>query len=153
VQLGKALGAHVTAVCSTRNVDLVRSLGPDVVIDYTKQDFTQNGQTYHVIHDAVGKHSFLRCWRSLAPGGTYAATDGLENLLFGLLTWRAEGKKARMHMGRVSQKDVLYLKQLIESGQYRPVVDRVYPLDQVVAATAYVETGKKTGNVVLAVTH
>lgn len=154
VQLAKALGAHVTAVCSARNVETVRSLGPDVVVDYTKEDFTKNGQTYDVIHDAVGKHSFFRCRRSLAPGGTYASSDlGFmwQVPLLALLTWRFGDKRVVMHMARPTQRDVLYLKQLVESGQYRPVVDRIYPIDQVVEATAYVETAKKTGNVVLAV--
>src|SRR5256885_7150661 len=88
VQLARHFGADITAVCNTKNVELVRSLGADRVIDYTQEDFTQNGETYDVVFDAVGKHSFSRCRRSLKPGGTYIATDGFRNVFLALWTWR-----------------------------------------------------------------
>ena len=151
VQLVRYFGADVTAVCNTKNLELVRSLGADRVIDYTREDFTKNGETYHVIFDAVGKHSFLRSRRSLEPGGVYLTTGGLENLIFALWTSRIGRKKVRMAMPRFTKRDVLFLKDLIEAGRYRAVIDRCYPLEDVVTATRYVETGQKTGNVVLTV--
>ncbi len=152
VQLAKAFGADVTAVCSTKNVDLVRSLGADKVIDYTREDFTKNGQTYDVILDAVGKQSFRRCRGSLEPGGIFLPTDGLANLMWALLTRRSRGKKVLFQIPpRQTKQDVLFLKELIEAGKYRPVIDQTYPLNQVVEATRYVETEQKTGNVVLTV--
>lgn len=153
VQLGKHFGAHVTAVCDTKNLDVVRSLGPDEVIDYTQEDFTENGETYDVVFDAVGKHSFRRCRRSLAPGGLYLPTDGFVNLPLSLLTRRLGDKRVALAIPpRYRKEDVLLLKRLLEDGGYRPVIDRTYPLEQVVEATRYVETGQKTGNVVLSVT-
>jgi NADPH:quinone reductase-like Zn-dependent oxidoreductase len=152
VQLAKHLGAHVTAVCNTKNLELVRSLGADEVIDYTREDFTKNGQTYDVVMDAVGKHSFRRCRRSLKPGGVFATTDlgflwHVPPLI--LLTRWLGDRKVLLPVGGTSNEDVLFLKELIEAGEYRAVVDRTYPLEQVVEATRYVETGQKTGNVVL----
>jgi NADPH:quinone reductase-like Zn-dependent oxidoreductase len=152
VQLAKAFGADVTAVCSTKNLELVRSLGADQVIDYTREDFTRNGQTYDVILDAVGKQSFQGCRGSLEPGGIFLPTDGLANLMWALLTRRSAGKKVLFQIPpRQTKQDVLFLKELIEAGKYRPVIDRTYPLEDVVEATRYVETGQKTGNVVLTV--
>jgi NADPH:quinone reductase-like Zn-dependent oxidoreductase len=152
VQLAKHLGAHVTAVCNTKNVDLVRSLGPDRVIDYIQEDFTRNGETYDVVLDAVGKHSFRRSRRSLARGGVFATTDlGFmwQVPLFSLVTRLAGGRRVMLPIATNTKADVLFLKELIEAGQYRAVVDRTYPLEDVVEATRYVETGQKTGNVVL----
>jgi NADPH:quinone reductase-like Zn-dependent oxidoreductase len=152
VQLAKYFGADVTAVCNTKNVELVRSLGADRVIDYTREDFTKNGQTYHVIFDAVGKHSFRRSRSSLEPGGIYLPTDGFANLILALVTPRIGGKKVLFQIPpRQTKQDVLFLKELIEAGKYRPVIDRRYPLEDVVEATRYVETEQKTGNVVLTV--
>jgi NADPH:quinone reductase-like Zn-dependent oxidoreductase len=152
VQLAKAFGADVTAVCNTKNLDLVRSLGADRVIDYTHEDFTKNGQTYDVILDAVGKQSFRRCRSSLEAGGIFLPTDGLANLMWALRTRRSRGKKVLFQIPpRQTKQDVLFLKELIEAGKYRPVIDRTYPLEQVVEATKYVETEQKTGNVVLTV--
>jgi NADPH:quinone reductase-like Zn-dependent oxidoreductase len=152
VQLAKYFGADVTAVCGTKNLELVRSLGADEVIDYTQEDFTKNGETYDVIFDAVGKHSFGRCRRSLKPGATYVETD-LGFLwhvpLLVLLTRRIGDKKVKIGVTRYTKADVLFLKGLIEAGRYRAVIDRCYPLEQAVEATRYVETGRKTGNVVL----
>jgi NADPH:quinone reductase-like Zn-dependent oxidoreductase len=154
VQLAKHFEAEVTAVCNTKNVELVRSLGPDEVIDYLQEDFTKDGQTYDVVFDAVGKHSFRRCRRSVKPGGFYVETDlGFmwHVPILALATRRIGDKRVTLPTPNYTKKDVLYLKELIEAGKYRPVIDRSYPLEQVVEATKYVETGQKTGNVVLAV--
>jgi NADPH:quinone reductase-like Zn-dependent oxidoreductase len=154
VQLAKYFGADVTAVCNTKNLALARSLGADQVVDYTQEDFTKNGKTYDVIFDAVGKHSFRRCRRSLKPGGTYVETDlGFMwhvPLLILLTRWFGD-KRVKVGITRFSKKDVLFLKELIEAGKYRAVIDRRYPLEEVVEATKYVETQHKTGNVVLTV--
>ncbi|HUH15167.1 MAG TPA: NAD(P)-dependent alcohol dehydrogenase [Gaiellaceae bacterium] len=149
VQLTKHFGAHVTAVCNTKNVELARSLGADRVVDYLERDFTRDGETYDVILDAVGKHSFRRCKRSLGPGGLYVATDGLHNILLALWTSRIGRRKVVFALPRHTKQDVLLLRELIEAGTYRPVIDRCYPLEDVVEATRYVETWQKTGNVVL----
>ena len=152
VQLARYFEADVTAVCNTKNLELVRSLGADRVIDYTQEDFTKNGETYDVIFDAVGKHSFRRCRDSLKQGGIYVATDGLRNLILALWTPRLGGKKVMFPIPpRYTKKDVLFLKELIETGRYRAVIDRRYPLEAVVEATTYVETKQKTGNVVLTI--
>jgi NADPH:quinone reductase-like Zn-dependent oxidoreductase len=151
VQLSRYFGADVTAVCGTKNLDLVRSLGAEQVIDYTREDFTTNGQAYDVIFDAVGKHSFGRCRDSLNPGGIYLATDGLHNLL--LAQWTRFGDKKVIFPipPRYTKQDVLFLKGLLEAGQYWAVIDRRYPLAEVVEANRYVDTEQKTGNVVLTV--
>jgi NADPH:quinone reductase-like Zn-dependent oxidoreductase len=150
VQLAKHFGAHVTAVCNTKNVELVRSLGADEVIDYLHDDFTKIGSTYDVIFDAVGKHSFRRCKDSLEPGGVYLPTDGLRNVVLWLVHKKVGDKKVVFDLPpRYRKEDVLFLKGLLEAGEYRPVVDRTYPLENVVEATRYVETEQKTGNVVL----
>ncbi len=154
VQLGKHFGAHVTAVCSTKTVELVRSLGADEVIDYTRDDFTKNGKTYDIVFDAVGKHSFRRCRQSLKPGGTFTDTDPgfmWHVPMLSVLTRWIGDKKVALGITRYAKQDVELLKQLIEAGEYRPVVDRRYPLEDVVEAHRYVETGQKTGNVVLTV--
>ncbi len=152
VQIGKVLGARVTAVCNTKNVELVRSLGADEVIDYEREDFTRNGKTYDVIFDAVGKESFSRCKSSLRPGGFYLPTDGFRNLFLWLWHKRFGDRKVVFESPRFRKEDVVLLAELLETGRYRPVVDRVYPIEDVVEATRYVETGQKTGNVVLRVT-
>jgi NADPH:quinone reductase-like Zn-dependent oxidoreductase len=151
VQLAKHLGAHVTAVCNTKNVELVRSLGADEVIDYLHKDFTKNGETYDVVLDAVGKHSFLRSRGSLKPGGLFVATDRLYNFVLALWTSRLGDKKVVFTIARPAKEDVTFLKELIEAGEYRAVIDRSYALEDVVEATRYVETWQKTGNVVLTV--
>ena len=149
VQLAAYFGANVTAVCNTKNLELVRSLGADDVIDYTQEDFTANGKTYDVILDAVGKHSFLRARRSLKPGGIFAATDRLFHVPLALWTSLVGKRKVVFAVAQPAKEDVLFLKQLIEAGSYRAVVDRSYPLEDVVEATRYVESWQKTGNVVL----
>jgi NADPH:quinone reductase-like Zn-dependent oxidoreductase len=152
VQLARHFDAHVTAVCNTKNVETVRSLGADRVIDYTQEDFSKNGETYAVIFDAVGKHSFRRCKGSLTPGGIYLATDGWQNLVLALWTSRSGDRRVAFDIPpRYRKKDIVFLKQLIEQGSYRAVIDRRYPLEDVVEATRYVETEQKTGNVVLVV--
>jgi NADPH:quinone reductase-like Zn-dependent oxidoreductase len=152
IQLAKVFGARVTAVCSTKNVELVRSLGADEVIDYLRDDFIKNGNAYDVIFDAAGKLSFARCKRSLAPGGRYLATDGLVNLALALWTARFGEKKVIFAIPpRFTQEDMLFLKELIEAGRYRAVIDRRYPIEHVIEATRYVESGQKTGNVVLTI--
>ena len=150
VQLAKHFGAQVTAVCNTKNLELVRSLGADEVIDYLHEDFTRNGKTYHVVFDAVGKHSFRRCKGSLEPGGVYLPTDGFWNVALWLMHKRVGHKKVVFELPpRYRKDDVLFLKALLEAGEYRPVVDRTYPLEDVVEAHRYVDTQQKTGNVVL----
>jgi NADPH:quinone reductase-like Zn-dependent oxidoreductase len=152
VQLARYFGADITAVCSTKNLELMRSLGADRVIDYTQEDFTKNGQTYNVIFDAVGKLSFRRCRASLEPGGIYLPTDGPANLMWALWPSRKGAKRVVFQIPpRQPKKDVLFLKELIEAGKFRPVIDRRYPLEDVIEATRYVETQQKTGNVVLTV--
>jgi NADPH:quinone reductase-like Zn-dependent oxidoreductase len=154
VQLAKHFEADVTAVCNTKNVELVRSLGADEVIDYQQEDFTKNGKTYDVIFDAVGKHSFRRSRHSLKPGGIFITTDlGFmwhAPILAVLTRWIGD-KRATVGIGKYKKEDVLLLKELIEAGKYRAVIDRTYPLEDVVEATTYVETRQKTGNVVLTV--
>ena len=152
VQLAKSFGAHVTAVCDTARMELVKSLGADEVVDYTKEDFTRNGETYDVVFDAVGKHSFRRCRGSIEDGGVFLETD----LGFmwhvpplALATRWIGDKKVTLPIPKYTKEDVLYVKRLIEAGSYRAVIDRTYPLEDVVEATRYVETGQKTGNVVL----
>ena len=154
VQIAKHLGAEVTAVCSTKSVELVKSLGADEVIDYEHADFTKNGKTYDVIFDAVGKHSFRRSRRSLKSGGTYLSTDlGFMWHLPILIVWTRwiGDKRAKLGVARYSKQDVVLLKELVQAGAYRAVIDRSYPLEQVVDAARYVETGQKIGNVVLTV--
>ncbi len=152
VQLAKAAGAHVTAVCNTKNVALVRSLGADVVVDYLQEDFTKNGKTYDVVFDAVGKHSFRRCRGSVKPGGVFVETD----LGFmwhvpplALLSRWIGDKRVTIEIPSYTKEHVAFAKELIEAGKYRAVIDRRYPLEDIVEATRYVETGQKTGNVVL----
>jgi NADPH:quinone reductase-like Zn-dependent oxidoreductase len=145
-------GAEVTAVCDTKDVEVVRSLGAHEVLDRFREDFTKNGKTYDVIFDAVGKHSFRRCRRSLKPGGIYISMDVgfMYHLLpLGLITKFVGSRRARLGLGRYQRKNLLLVKELVEAGKYRPVIDRSYALDEVVEANRYVESGQKTGNVVL----
>jgi len=151
VQLGKDAGAHVTAVCNTKNVELVRSFGANEVIDYLHEDFTKNGETYDVILDAVGKHSFFRSRKSLVPGGLYVATDRLYNFPLAFVTSLFGKRKVVFTVSGYKRESVLLLKELIEAGRYRAVIDRTYPIEDVVEATTYVESWQKTGNVVLSV--
>jgi NADPH:quinone reductase-like Zn-dependent oxidoreductase len=149
VQMARHFGAHVTAVANTKNLELVRSLGADEVIDYLNEDFTKNGQTYDVILDAVGKLSFRRTRSSVKPGGLWIATDGLHNFLWRAWTSRIGDRKLMFIVEWPTKEDIAFFKQLVEAGEYRAVIDRTYPLDDVVEAHRYVETMQKTGNVVL----
>src|SRR5258706_10731351 len=152
VQLARYYEAEVTAVTSTNNIELVKSLGADRVLDYTQEDFTKNGETYDVIFDAVGKHSFKRSKGSLKSGGYYLATDGFRNLILAMWTPRFGDKKVIFQIPpKQAKQDVMFLKGLIEAGKYRAVIDRCYPLEDVIEATRYVETERKKGNVVLTI--
>ena len=147
-------GADVTAVCDSRDVDLVRSLGAGAVLDRLAEDFTRSGETYDVIFDAVGKHSFRRCRRALRPGGIYISMDlgfMYHVPLLALATRFVGSRRAALGIGRYRKDDLVLVKELVEAGAYRPVIDRSYALDDVVEAVRYVETGRKTGNVVLRV--
>jgi NADPH:quinone reductase-like Zn-dependent oxidoreductase len=154
VQLLRGTGAEVTAVCGTEHMELVRGLGADRVIDYTAEDFTRDGQRYDVVFDAVGKSSFGRCRRLLKPGGIYLSTDlGPLSLnpVLALVTPLFGGRRVRFPIPRQDQGTVVYVKERIESGTFRPITDRRYRLDQIVEAYRYVETGRKVGNVVISV--
>jgi NADPH:quinone reductase-like Zn-dependent oxidoreductase len=146
--------AEVTGVCDTKAVELVRSLGAQEVLDRLREDFTKSGKTYDVIFDAVGKHSFRRCRRSLDPGGIFITVDlgfMYHVPLVALITRFAGSKRAKLGIGRYRKEDLALVKQLVDEGKYRPVIDRTYTVDEVVEATRYVESGKKTGSVVLRV--
>ncbi|MGE5432972.1 MAG: NAD(P)-dependent alcohol dehydrogenase [Syntrophomonadaceae bacterium] len=154
LQLAKYYGAGVTAVCSTNSLELMKSLGADEVIDYTKEDFTKCGRFYDIVIDAVGKSSFFRCRRLLKPGGIYFSTDlGFlwQNIYLSLFTGLAGGRKVMFPIPKDSKEDILFFKNLIEDGKYKAVIDRCYPLDKIIEATEYVETGQKTGNVVITI--
>jgi NADPH:quinone reductase-like Zn-dependent oxidoreductase len=156
VQLAKYFGAKVTAVCSTKNIELVRSLGADVVIDYTRQDFTKTNQAYDFVFDAVGKSSFSQCKQLLTKNGIYISTElgkNSENIFLALLSLIIPGKKVLFPFPTINKEDVFFFKELVETGRYKPVIDRKYPLEQIVEAYKYVETGEKTGNVVLIISN
>ncbi|NIQ11952.1 MAG: NAD(P)-dependent alcohol dehydrogenase, partial [Gammaproteobacteria bacterium] len=154
VQLAKYYGAEVTGVCSTTNLELVKSLGADQVIDYTKEDFTRAGQTYDVIFDAVGKSSFSRCRSSLKENGLYLVTiPKLAVLLQMVWTSMVGSKKVKMEGAPAKVENLIFLKELIEAGKLKTVIDRRYPLEQTAEAFRYVEKGHKKGNVVITVEH
>lgn len=155
VQVAKAFGADVTAVCSTANVEMVRLLGADHVIDYTREDFTKNGQTYDIIFDTVGKSSFNRCKGSLTERGVYLSTVPSPAIfLQALWTARMGSKKVRiaatgLRAASEKTKDLMFTRELVEAGKLVAVIDRCYPLEQIAEAHRYVETGRKRGNVVI----
>jgi len=154
VQLLKYYGTMVTAVCNTKNVELLKSLGADNVIDYTKQDFTNTDQKFDFIFDTVGKSSFAECKPLLQEKGIYISTElgkNGENIFYALTTPFTGGKKVLFPLPTISKEDVVFIKELAESGKYKPVIDREYKLEQIVEAYKYVETGQKTGNVVIKV--
>jgi NADPH:quinone reductase-like Zn-dependent oxidoreductase len=155
VQLAKASDAEVTAVVATRHLELVKSLGADRAVDYTAEDFTRIGETFDFVVDAVGKTSFFRCRKLLEPDGTFAATDlgpWGQNLI--LVVWSSitRSKRVVIPAPRRIGGFVAFLKSLMEAGHFRAVVDRQYPLDAIADAYRYVETGEKTGIVVIDVT-
>jgi NADPH:quinone reductase-like Zn-dependent oxidoreductase len=144
----------VTAVCDTKDVELVRSLGARDVVDRLREDFTKNGESYDVIFDAVGKHSFRRCRHSLKPDGIYISMDlgFMYHLpLLAVVTRFVGSRRATVGIGSYHKEDLVLVKDLVEAGKYRPVIDRAYDLDEIVDATSYVESGRKTGNVVIRV--
>jgi NADPH:quinone reductase-like Zn-dependent oxidoreductase len=154
VQIAKAFGAEVTAVCSTRNVDLMRSIGADHVIDYTREDFTQNGQGYDLILAANGYHSLSDYQRVLSPKGTYVMTGGsmaqlYQAILLGPWISMTGRKKMGNLMAKINQKDLVCMKELLEAGKVVPVIERRYPLSQVAEALRYVEGGHARGKVVI----
>jgi NADPH:quinone reductase-like Zn-dependent oxidoreductase len=153
VQLLKSLGAVVTAVCATAQVELVRGLGADRVIDYTAEDFTKDAKTYDVVFDAVGKSSFGRCKRLLKPGGIYLSSDLgplSQNPILALITRLFGGKKVMFPLPpKYEQERVRYFREMLESGKFKPVIDRRYRFDEIVEAYRYVEAGQKIGNVVI----
>ena len=152
VQLLQHFGAVVTAVCNTKNVVLVKSLGADTVIDYQTQDFTKTEDRFEFIFDAVGKSSFGQCKPLLTEKGIYISTElgkNGENIIFALTTPLWGGKRLLFPIPSITKQDVLFLKELVEKGEYKPVIDRQYNLDQIVEAYKYVESGQKTGNVVI----
>jgi len=152
VQLVKYYGAKVTAVCNTENVGVVKSLGADRVIDYKTEDFTKTNQKFDFIFDAVGKSSFGQCKPLLKKKGIYISTElgkNSENIFLALSTPILGGKKVLFPLPTITKDDVIFLKDLVESGKYKPLTDRSYPLDKIVDAYRYVETGQKVGNVVI----
>ena len=151
VQIAKHFGAEVTGVCSTANLEMVKSLGADKVIDYTKEDFTQSGQVYDVIFDAVLKTSFSRCKNSLKQRGNYLTVDW--PLLQALWASMTGSKKVVFGLGSTKTEDLVFLKELIEIGKLKSVIDRTYPMEQIVEAHRYVDKGHKKGNVVITVEH
>ncbi|MDH4211358.1 MAG: NAD(P)-dependent alcohol dehydrogenase [candidate division WOR-3 bacterium] len=150
VQLAKYFGAEVTGVCSTTNIEMVKSLGADKVIDYTKEDFTKSGKTYDIIFDAVRKTSFSGCKGSLKQKGIYITVDW--PLMTALWTSIASSKKVVFGIAKRIE-DLTFLRELIEAGKIRSVIDRHYQLEQAAEAHRYVEKGHKKGNVVIAVEH
>jgi NADPH:quinone reductase-like Zn-dependent oxidoreductase len=152
--LAHHLGADVSAVCDTKDVELVRSLGAREVLAREQEDFTKTGKSYDAIVDAVGKSSFRRCRRALKPGGVYV-TAGLGFMyhvpLVSLATRFVGSRRAKLGIGSYRKEDLQLVKELVDQGAYRPVIDRTYALDDVVEANRYVESGRKTGNVVLTV--
>lgn len=152
--LAQHFEADVTAVCDTIAVGIVRSLGPRQVLDRLNEDFTRDGRQYDVIFDAVGKHSFRRCRRSLSPRGVYITVDlgfMYHVPLLALATRIVGRRRAVLGFGRYRREDLTLIKGLIEERKYHPVIDRMYSLDEVVEAVRYVESGQKTGSVVLRV--
>ena len=150
VQLAKYYGAEVTGVCSTANLEMVQSLGADRVIDYTKEDFTKNGQTYDIIFDAVGKRTYLQCKNSLSPGGYYLNTVATPPLLVQTVwTSRIGNKRVFFGLPPCTTKEFDILREIIEAGKMKTVIDRTYPLDEIAEAHAYAEKGHAKGKVVI----
>jgi NADPH2:quinone reductase len=154
VQLAKYFGAEVTGVCSTKNIELVKSLGANKVVDYTKEDFTKTGDTYDIIFDTVGKSSFVHCKKALSTKGIYIATVmSLKLILQSILTKFGNKKKVIFAMSLNKTDALNFLRTLIEEGKLKTIIDRQYPLEELRDAHTYVEKGHKQGNVVITVTH
>lgn len=155
VQLLKYFGANVTAVCNSKNVELVKSLGAEMVIDYQTQDFTKRETKFDFIFDAVGKSSFGQCKPLLNKTGIYISTElgkHAENIFYALITPIFGGKKVLFSIPTISKEDVIFFKELVEKGIYKPLIDRIFTLEQIIEAYKYVETGQKTGNIVIKIT-
>ena len=158
VQLAKYYGAMVTGVCSTSNLEMVKSLGADHVIDYTQEDFTANGETYEIIYDTVGKISFAQCQNSLTDQGTYLTTVPSPGIMLRAAWPVKRGKKVRflaagMRPAHEKNKDLAFLTEIIEAGKFKAVIDRNYPLEEMAEAHRYVDKGHKKGNVVITIAH
>ena len=159
VQLARYFGAEVTGICSTKNIELVKTLGADQVVDYTKDDFTRSGLTYDIIFDAVGKSSFSRCKGLLSENGVYLTTVPSLAIIFQALWTSLVGSKkvkfaaTGLRPASEKTKDLVFINELIEIGKIKAVIDRCYPLGQIAEAHRYVETGHKKGNVVITVEH
>lgn len=152
VQLLKHFGANVTAVCNTKNVELLNSLGADLVVDYETQDFTKTNILYHFVFDAVGKTSFKICKPLLVSNGIYISTElgkNGENVFYALFTSKSKGKKVLFPIPVINKEIVEFLGKLVTEGKLKPIIDRIYKLEQIVEAYNYVATGQKTGNVIL----
>jgi NADPH:quinone reductase-like Zn-dependent oxidoreductase len=153
VQLAKLDGAEVTAIDSAKKLDMLLSLGADHVIDYTQEDFTENGEVYDVIFDVIGKISFSRSEKSIKPNGTYLLANPVQQMFQGLWTRMRSDRKVIMETASGTIADLIYLRGLVEDGKLKTVIDRTYPLEQIVEAHRYVEKGGKLGNVVITVEH
>jgi NADPH:quinone reductase-like Zn-dependent oxidoreductase len=152
VQIAKVFGAEVTGVCSTKNLDLVKSLGADRIIDYTQQDFTQDTVQYDIIFDVVAKKSFADCRKVLKPNGIYVTTIPTpQNILPGILSTLIPGKKAKFVLAKPNPQDFAYLNELIEAGKIRTVIDRTYPLQELAAAHNYSESERAVGKIAIAI--
>ena len=150
VQLAKYFGAEVTGVCSTANLEMVKSIGADKVVDYTQEDFSKNGEIYDVVFDTVGKSPFTKCIRSLKKDGVYILADQrFVQTVRGIWTSLTSRKKVITHTAVAKDSDLEFFNELLESGAVRPVIDRVYPFDEMVEAHRYVDKGHKKGNVVI----
>lgn len=150
VQLAKSYGAIVTGVCSTSNIDLVKSIGADKVIDYAKEDFTRNGEVYDLVFDAVNTVSVSRTLKSLTKNGTMIlSAAGMTEMLQGLWISMTSSKTVMTGVISHTAADIIFLKELIESGKFKPVIDRTYPLEEIAEAHAYAETGRKKGNIII----
>ena len=159
VQIAKSFGADVTGVCGTRNLEMVRSIGADQVTDYTREDFTRNGQRYDVFFDAVGNHSLLACRRALNPKGTYVPVGGsTDRWMIGplaraitalVLSWFVSQTIVAFFVAKASQADLTVMRELLKTGKVTPVIDRRYPLNEVPEAIRYLETGHARGKVII----
>ncbi len=158
IQVARAFGATVTAICCNANFDLVKSLGADFVIDYRQEDFTENGSTYDIIFDTVGKLSFSKCKNSLTPTGIYLDAGGVWTIFPMMWTSLMGGRKAMLattytRSAEANLTDLETLKTLVEQGDFRAVIDKRYPLDDLATAYCYVDTGRKRGNLVINISH
>ncbi|CAE7844162.1 AOR [Symbiodinium sp. KB8] len=152
IQLLKYYGTHVTATCRTEHMDLVKSIGADRVIDYTKQDFTEDKEKYDFVFDTVGKSTFGRCRRLLTPHGGYISSElgpWMQNIAFALTTPCFRGRKVYFPFPANIPRSINFVRDRMEDGTFKPVIDRKYPLERLPEAFEYVESGQKVGNVVL----